>query len=136
MKNIQDEEIFEYLSQWVQEDYWCDLAIMIEEGDLELAAESLLGSGAIDSKQDFLDPNCAVIEKEIEKLGRKFRKLSKKEQSKRYNAVFKGTHLFECEDCNHVSFVKYGNEELYKDELTECWSCGSKNVKHTKWSDK
>ncbi len=131
-----ENEIGEYLSQWIQEDYWDDMAIMYSEGDIEMMASHMLGTGAIDSQNACLDDDQRRLEKGVECLGNRFERLSKKKQQARYDAVFKGTHLFGCLDCNHVSFVKDGNEKLYAKELQECWSCHSKNIEHSMWDDK
>ena len=127
----------EYLDNWSQRNEdWTDLAMMLDEGDTEMAADHMLGTGAVDSTNQSLDPEHAKIEAVIEQLGKAFRKLSRKTQLKRYDEVFKNCHLYSCDDCNHVSFVNNGNEKLYQKELKECWSCSSKNIEHKVWGDK
>lgn len=123
-----------YMGVWVQTENWDDLAVMLMEGDTELAAHHLVGAGAIDSKRCYLD--AIEVEQAIELLAKRFRRLTQKQQSKRYDAVFKGCLIADCQDCNHVSFVHSGNEALYPEVKTACWSCKSTNIEVYRWGEK
>lgn len=117
----------EYMKQWIDSENWCDLSVMLEhQGDTILAAYTLCNAGAIDSTRCV--DEAKEIEKFIEKLARGFRKLPKKKQSKQYHETFKTCFIADCQDCNHVSFVDDGNEELYESLKTECWQCKSTNI--------
>jgi hypothetical protein len=129
-KNIDlSDEAFEYMARWVDDDYWRDTAIMQSSGNDYLLADSLVSAGAIDSK------NCCEefqqIEKWIERTAREYRRMTKKKRDDLFWGTFEGVHTFECSDCNHVSFLNDGNEEIYAEQLTECWMCDSKNVEHS-----
>jgi hypothetical protein len=135
MKNLtenQYELAHDYIkAHWYHDENWTDLNIMLDEGDTEMACEYMLGTGAIDSTQCLDD--AVEAEKLVEQIGRAYRELSRKIQMQRTNEVFNGAHLFDCEDCNHISFVKYGNEKIYENELKKCWSCGSDKITHKIW---
>lgn len=127
-------EAHNYMEQWVDSDQWSDLAVILNEGDTELAADHLVSAGAIDSKLCY--EWAQKIEKVIERLAKDFRKLSYKKQQERYDSVFKNTFVASCHDCNHVSFVNDGNETIYPEVKEKCWECSSKNIETYYWNDK
>lgn len=135
MKRItiaQVEKAHEYMEQWIDEEQWQELAVFLDEGDTELAADYLVSAGAIDSDNCY--EHAKPIEQVIERLAKDFRKLSAKKQQKRIDAALQNTFVSSCNDCNHVSFVPDGNEELYPELKTQCWECGSKDVETYFWN--
>lgn len=136
------EAAHEYMQQWVQEENWDDLAVMLMEGDTEMAAHHMCGTGAINSKNikkygaESYPEIAYECERTIETLSKRFRKLSRKAQSKRYDEVFKDCLIASCRDCNHVSFVHSGNEKLYPEVKEACWECDSVNILVYRWGEK
>lgn len=129
-----NEEAMEYMKQWINEEAWDDFKIMYDSGDHELFADALVNAGAIDS--DYCYSQYTEIERYIEQLAERFRKLSLRTRNKRYDEAFEGTFVASCKDCNAVSFVHSGNEQLYPELKTECWECGSKNIETYCWTKK
>lgn len=125
------ERAHKYITQWRDEEGWSDFNLMLSEGDTEMACESIVSSGAI-------DPECCyewakADEELVLRIAKLYEKLSRKEKQKRMDVVFDGCVIFSCNDCNHHSFLNYGNDELYANELKTCWSCNSKNVERKEW---
>lgn len=123
---ITDDEVMSYLKQWVKEDEWDDLNVIINEGDTDLAAYHVYSSGCINHKVCY--PDCKQVEKRIQLLHDRFNKLSNKTKNARYAQVFKDAIIITCYDCDHHSFMTDGNETLYPEVLKECWDCQSKNI--------
>lgn len=126
------ENAVEYMKNWIDSENWSDLNVCLNhQGDDLYAAELLVSSGAIDSKTQKQYGELGNYENElvIETLAKQFRKMSRKKQSKHIENTFKTCFIASCEDCNHVSFVDDGNEDLYPELKTECWECKSKNIK-------
>ena len=125
-----DKSILKYMNQWINQETWDDFAVMSKSGDIELYADALCRSGAINSE------NCydwaKSLEQDIESLAKNWRKLSRKTQLKRIDKCFSDSINIECDECNHVSFVHSGNEQLYPEVLTKCWECGSTKINITK----
>ena len=125
----------EYMEQWIDSENWSDLQVALQhEGDTMYAAELLVSSGAISSKrikqygaESYAD-TAYESERVIEELARRFRKGTQKQRRNHVNRTFKDCFIASCNDCNHVSFLADGNEELYPEVKTECWECGSKNI--------
>lgn len=139
LSNEQIEMAHEYMLQWVDNENWTDLNVCLNHtGDTIYAAYLLVNSGAINSSaiREFGAENYkeTALESEIiiEELAKRFNRGSKKVQLKHINTNFKNCYIFTCKDCNHVSFVADGNETLYPELKTECWSCHSKNIKTKK----
>lgn len=125
-------EAMEYMKRWDQSDeYWDDLSVMIMEGDDELAAYHLCTAGAINSRNCY--PEFKQVEQAIELMAKRFGKLSHKQQRARYDGVFNGCLVCSCNECNHVSFVHSGNEELYPEVKEKCWSCKSSDIEVKRW---
>lgn len=134
INNELQDDVLEYLRRWINTETWDDLAVMIDRGDVELASKHMLNTGAIDP--DYCDPENKKIETAIVVLGKRFSKLSHKAQMKRYDAVFKKCFIARCNECNHVSFLDCGNENLYPEVKTECWGCRSKDIETYYWGEK
>lgn len=128
------EQAHEYMQGWVQEEKWDDLAVMLMEGDTELAAHHLVESGGIDSKNCYEDAK--ELEQAIELMAKRFRKLGNRARGNRYDSVFKGCLVASCNECNAVSFVHSGNEDLYLEVKTNCFECQSTNIEVSRWGDK
>lgn len=125
------DKVYDYMRQWKHEEDWTDFNIALNSGDLDLMSHMLVESGAIDSNNCYEE--CQKTEKLIERMARNFRRQSEKLRNKAYDSAFEGCNIYSCPECNHVSFVNDGNEELYEDELKTCWGCESKKVVHTIW---
>jgi len=122
-----EQDALDYMEKWIDSDQWQDITIMYDYSETEMLAEYLVSAGAINSKLCY--EHDKEIEQYIEKMAKKFKKLSNKKQQKYYNTLFKDTLIIDCQDCNHVSFINNGNEELYPEVKEHCWSCKSKNIK-------
>lgn len=131
MKNSY-EAVTNYIAQWIDDENWDDLKVIIDACEmgcpkaLEYAADHIVGTGAIDSAVCF--ESGKSLEKDIEALAKKFRKMPKKVRDNTYNEIFRGTVVIDCDECNHHSFVHSGNEKLYPELLKECWNCKSKDI--------
>lgn len=130
------EQAHDYMSQWIDSENWTDLNVMLDHaGATMLASYHLVSAGAIDSKRikkhgaEFYPETALESELIIEELAKRFRKSSKKAQSREYNQTFKDCFIADCQDCGHVSFLADGNETLYPETKAKCWSCGSTNIK-------
>ena len=124
----------DYMERWVNHDDFDDFAIMFNGGDVELFASALVSAGAICSSN--CCPEAKQIEKRIEVLSKRFRRLSQKEIKKRYDAVFNGVFISHCQKCDHVYFLNDGNEEIYPELKTRCWECKGSNMKTSVWGKK
>lgn len=132
LKNkVDDDELYKYLCMWRHDEDWTDYNIALDSGDLDLMCHMMMETGAIDSTAcyDWGVP----CEQEIERLAKKFRKLSQAKQTQAYDDAFEGCVIFTCVNCNHVSFLNNGNQKIYAEELKVCWSCKSTEIKKTKW---
>lgn len=129
------EQAHEYMQQWIDTENWTDLAVALEyEGDIIYAAELLVSAGAINSKNikkhgaELYEDTAYESELVIEELARRFRKGTAKQRHNHIARTFKNCFVASCNDCNNVSFVPEGNEELYPELKTECWACHSENI--------
>lgn len=136
---VEYEDVVRYLKFWLDHEGWSDFNIMLSFGEnvsqdaLWAACDWVVSAGAIDPSMHVRDSEAYHIELEIEKMSRKFRKLNAKAQGELLDNMFNGCHLFECGECNHVSYVHDGNHELYDKELETCWDCNSPKITHTVW---
>jgi len=121
---IEEENILEYISNWEKEEEFCDLAMMIEAGELDYAADYIVSTGAIDSSICYEESK--NIEEIIECLATEFRRKSKKFKDKVHHSIFKDCFVVECETCNHTQFLTIDNLKLYLEDLLKgCWQCKS-----------
>lgn len=131
MKNDAD-DILNYMSRWINEEKWDAMQCMANAASvgcpdaLEHMADYLMSTGCIDSTQCYSDAK--TLEQDVESLARKFRKISKKRQDLVYNRIFDGVLMISCEECNLVSFVHDGNEELYPELYKKCWECEAEHL--------
>lgn len=130
------EDAHDYMKQhWTNDpDVWDDFTAIEVYGDTELLAHYLVQAGAINSKLCYEDAK--PVEKIVEELARRFRKLSKKARDKRIDKAFENCFISSCNDCNAVQFLYDGNEQLYSEVKTECWECSSNNIETYYWKDK
>lgn len=138
MKRLTSKRIdmaYEYMRQWVDQENWTDINVALEhEGDVIYAAYLLVSAGAINSANikkygaETFEDTAYEAERVIETLAKGFRKSTIKQQNNHINRTFKNTFISSCNDCNNVSFLADGNEELYPELKTQCWSCKSCNI--------
>lgn len=131
LKNTK-EDILEYMEYWIDDENWSDIQCMSIYAHLggphalEYMAHHLVTAGAINSEachEKFKD-----LEKDIEFLTKKYEKLSVKTKDKVYDNVFDDVLFVMCQECNHVSFVHSGNEEVYPEVYRNCWSCDAEHL--------
>lgn len=129
------EQAHEYMEQWIDHENWTDLNVALNhEGDTIYAAYLLVSAGAINSKSikkfgaEFYPDTAYECERIIEELARRFEKGTSGQQLKHVKRTFKNCFVASCNECNHVSFLADGNEQLYPETKTECWECQSTNI--------
>lgn len=129
------EDAHEYMSQWIDQGNWTDINVALDhEGDTIYAAYLLVSAGAINSKSikqfgaEMYPETAYECEKTIEELARRFKRGTNRQQLKHVKRTFKNCFVASCNDCNCVSFLADGNEELYPEVKTECWQCHSTNI--------
>jgi len=126
------EAIIHYMSQWIKEDEWDDMQCMANAAivgcpdALEHMADHLAGTGCIDSKSCY--EYARTLEQDIELLAKRYRKLSKKRKDLVYDRIFDEVLFIDCKECNHVSFVHDGNEEIYPELRHKCWECKAEHI--------
>lgn len=130
------EQAHEYMRMWIDQENWTDLNVALDhEGDTIYAAHLLVSAGAINSRAikkfgaEFHDETAYESELIVEELARRFRKGTDRQQYNHVKQTFKNCFIASCNECNRVSFLADGDEELYEKVKTECWECGSENIK-------
>lgn len=131
LKNTK-QDVVKYLSQWINTETWDDLSIIhsaVELGvpnGLEYMADHVVSTGAIDPTKCY--EYVKTLEQDVITLAKRFRALPKRIKENTYKHIFKNVLMIDCKDCNHVSFVNDGNENIYRELKTECWNCASENL--------
>lgn len=139
LRNSQ-EDILNYMSNWINEEEWDDMQCMANAASvgcpdaLEHMANHLMNTGAIDSEMCY--PEAKTLEQDVELLAKRFGKISKKRKDIVFNRIFDDVLFISCDKCNHCSFVADGNETLYPELLTECWSCHKPGVSYERHKHK
>jgi hypothetical protein len=131
---LQIEEAHEYMRNWIETESWSELQVCLDhEGDTMYAAELLCSAGAINSADletaGAMCEDAAACERTIEALAREFRAMPPAQQLKHICNTFKDCFIACCDDCNNVSYIADGNEEIYPEVKSWCWECGSKNIR-------
>jgi hypothetical protein len=122
---LQDVEL--YLRQWIDPNGLCDLEVMLNDGDLEMAASELVGAGLLNLDQCHSSVEGIVLV--ALELASKFHDLTLAEQMQRYKKTFSGCFIAECQDCDHVSFLVGEFENAYPDFKVKCRACDSLKIK-------
>lgn len=122
------EAIHAYCENWRHDEEWTDLNVALDQGDTVYSAYLLCSAGVFDETVE-IEAKCIAAASE-------YSKLSHKEKMAHLDSTFGECFISSCEDCNHVSFLDCGNENLYPEVKETCWNCGSSHIEAYYWNDK
>lgn len=110
-----DNEILNYLEQWVNPEMFCELGYLIRQGHFNEALDTVINYGVINPEICY--PMYKNIESEINMLHDNIKC--------NYDKAFKDSIVIECKNCNNVQVMEKENYDLYEKELNDrCWECG------------
>jgi len=102
------------MQQWINDDQHDDMQAFADEGEFELVAVRLAGSGAIEENNNECERNINAVARSITYRAERIR----------INRCLKGYRVYVCQACNgHVFISKHGDW----DESYRCPSCGKAN---------
>ena len=108
------DESIEYMKQWAQCDQHDDIQAFFEEGEYELVAVRLAGSGCVEENNNACERNINLVAKSI----------TYRSERIRINRCLKGYTVWTCEACNACLFIsKYDDWEAGY----HCPSCSATN---------
>jgi hypothetical protein len=127
----QRREAEDYMKQWREDGKFTDFNHMLDEGAIAMAADRLVGAGAIDP--DTCAEEVRQVSQWLVELSAEYNSDPRDDLAK-LDEVFDGTTLVNCRNCGLVQFLGKFDFEMYEDELRKaCWECNAPTPKVYAW---